>query len=93
MALTTEQRTIEAHAFQAVLLDAIHSRLVDRRWYRAHPYSLDWPTRSENEVILRELVKLARKARDLARPAVESDPVTRSKAAETWPDHYAGMPS
>lgn len=95
MDMTSEQRTIQAHALEAIILDRISELWRWRAWYRARP---DWYAfmglAMANTAELRALVRLARKARDLARPAVESaDAVTRAKTAETWPDHFAGMPS
>lgn len=73
-----DQRVIQAHATEQVLLAEIHSRLVDRNWYRTKPWTIDWPTRWENDAALRELVRVARKARRLAAKA--PDPVTTAKA-------------
>lgn len=52
-----------------ILNQAIAERWRHRRWYRAHPWTLDWPTRWENEIVLRALVKLARANRKAARAA------------------------
>lgn len=85
-----DDATVTAHAYRVTLDEEIADRLHDRRWYRARAWTVDWPTRYENEVILRALVKLARKARALSRPVAErADPVTAAKADDYWAgDHH-----
>ena len=58
-----DARTIRAHATEQVLLDRIAELLRYRRWYRQHPYTVDWPSRQEHAAELRALVRLARSAR------------------------------
>lgn len=73
-----DARTIRAHATEQVLLDRIDELLRYREWYRAHPWTIDWPSRQNDAIELRALVRLARKARRLAAKA--PDPVTTAKA-------------
>jgi hypothetical protein len=73
---------ITAEAYRAALDDRIHQLLVYRRWYRAHPWTLDWPSRQEHAAELRALVKVARRARRVAREVN----VSRALA---YGDHFA----
>lgn len=84
--------TATDHATTIVLTEAIAERLRWRNWYRAHPWTLDWPSRWANEVQLRELVRVGRLARRVSREAADRhDPVTAAKAAEDLAlgDHFA----
>jgi hypothetical protein len=68
---------VTAHAYKTALDAEIEGRLHDRRWYRERPWTLDWPVRAENEVALRALIRVARDARRIARPAIErADPIS-----------------
>jgi hypothetical protein len=68
---------VEAHAYKATIDERIAELWFYRSWYRARPWTLDWPSRADNLVELRHLVRLAREARALARPAIErADPIT-----------------
>lgn len=85
-----DQESILAHAYLAVVDERIHELWVYRQWCRKQRDAAHWsPLRVEYDAELRALVKLAKKARDLARPAIErADPVTLAKG-----DHFAGMPT
>ena len=59
--------TIAEQAHRVTLEEAIHDHLTVRQWYRKHRWA-DWPDlRHQNEVELRALLKVARKARRIAR--------------------------
>ena len=77
----------------AVVRAAIIERLRDRRWYRAQRrYDAYWRDLSrDNDLRLRELVRVARTARDIARPIQDrEDALTRAKAeALAAGDFYA----
>lgn len=82
----------------ATVRAAIESRLDDRRWYRrmvaAEPlrYGTYWSDLDrDNTTRLRELVRVTRQARDVARPAVERAEA-QSKAMDAV-DFYAGVAS
>lgn len=80
-------RVMRALATEAVLLERIAECLRIRRWYRRTHWA-DWPDlRKENEVELRALVKLARRARQVAAP----DPVDVAKAEAERRDAYEGQ--
>lgn len=87
--------TVTAHAYLVVVEERIWELWRYRQWCRRQPDSAWWtPLRLEYESELRALVRLARKARALAMPAVESlDEMTTAKASLALGDHYAGMPS
>jgi hypothetical protein len=68
----------EGHALQVVVEERIRELLRFRAWYRANPYTVSWPTRYENDAELRALVRLARRARDVAANAYP-DPITQAK--------------
>lgn len=64
-----------------VLASAIRARIRElwayRTWYRQHGWTLDWPSRRENDDELRALVRLARNARRQAQPVLDRmDPMT-----------------
>lgn len=61
---------IEDHALRVIVDERIRACLRLRQWYRVNRWA-DWPDlRSENEVELRALIRVRRKARNLARVAV-----------------------
>lgn len=89
-------RLVQAHATEQVLLDAIAERWRYRSWYRRHGFTVDWTLRYENDRLLRELVRVARKARALS--AAAPDPITVYKAAADAHDpdcdcHAANRPA
>ena len=92
-----DARTIRAHATEQVLLDRIAELLRYREWYRAHPWTVDWPMRQEHAAELRALVRLARHARKRAAHRLGTDIIRRIEGdypADYWAgDHYIGMPS
>ena len=66
-----EQRTIEAHALTVVVDERIAELWAYRRWVRHQPNAAFWsPLRVEYELELRALLRLRRKARALAAPAI-----------------------
>lgn len=68
-----DQSIITAHATVAVLHDRIAELWRWRQWCRCQPNAAHWsPLRIEYETELRALVSLARRARDLSLPAIES---------------------
>ena len=69
------QEVVTAQAYRAVIEDRIHELWKDRTWYRNHP---GWIVQQEMEsrAELRLLVGLARKARSLARPAIQIENYT-----------------
>jgi len=61
---------IEDHALRVIVDERIRACLRLRQWYRVNRWA-DWPDlRQENEVELRALIRVRRKARNLARVAV-----------------------
>lgn len=50
-------------SYRIVVDERIAELLRYRRWYRQHPYTVDWPSRQEHAAELRALVRLARSAR------------------------------
>lgn len=78
--------TIAGHATTVVLHEAIAERWRWRSWYRARPSTIAWPTRWENDRILRELVKLGRRSRRLAAPSIRqaSASVTESESEQRY---------
>lgn len=82
-----ESQVIEAHATVAVLHDRIWELWRYRQWWRANRWA-DWPDlRHEHDIELRALVAVARKARDLSRPAIES--LDAQAQALAYGDFYA----
>lgn len=65
-----DNEVIRAHAYRAVLDDRIAELWRYRAWWRSHRWAEHPLRRIETDIELRALVRLARKARDLARPAV-----------------------
>jgi hypothetical protein len=89
--MPTEERTIRAHALEAVVMDRIHTLWGYRKWYREHNGWLV-QDRVEHTAELRYLLQIVRKSRALAAPAIErADDVTAAKhaaaaRAATWAD-------
>lgn len=84
---------IAATYLDATVRAAIRTRLRDRRWYRrmADAESRRYATYyadlgRENDVRLRELVRVARTARDLARPAIVREAASADALAAG--DHF-----
>jgi hypothetical protein len=74
----------ESHAIAATVTERIRELWIMRSWWRHTRWAAEWsPRRQEYEVELRALVRLARKARRLAREAGERrDPMTAAKARD-----------
>lgn len=76
------------HATRLVLQERIAELLRYRQWCRRQPNAAHWsPLRIEYEAELRALVRLARRARDLSRPAIAS--AEAQTKALALGDHYA----
>jgi hypothetical protein len=64
----TVHRTPEPFDTADILAEAIREHLVDRRWYRSQPHPAVYADLArENDIALRALVAVARRARRLAR--------------------------
>lgn len=94
---------IEDHALRVTIDEAIHRRLMDRRWYRRNRDMAHWGELvTENDIALRELLRVRRLARVIAAPIIaREDAITRAKAEAlragdfyAWPDeaNVEGMP-
>ena len=92
-----DPEVITAHAYRVVIDDRIAQLWRYRRWWRTHRWAEHPLRRQEMDVELRALVRLARKARDLSRPALERlDAVTMAQAEEdlaagdfyAWPEDF-----
>jgi len=71
-------RTPEPFDTADVLAEAIREHLIDRRWYRSQRHTTLYADLAhENDIALRALVAVARRARRLA--ATETDPITEAK--------------
>ena len=87
--------------YRTVIDERIHDLWVYRNWYLKHPWTLDWPTRQEDLLELRALVKLARKARKVERVTIAPKPTHDPECdchhlnrypADYWAgDHFVGM--
>lgn len=78
-------RITRAHATETVLLERIAELIRFRAWYRRQArQDFWWDLARRNDVELRGLLAVARRARRLADAA--PDPMTLAKG-----DHYAGM--
>jgi hypothetical protein len=72
---------VENHALRVAVEEQIRECWRIRQWYRVNLWAEWTDLRRENEVALRTLVKVARKARRTARPIIErTDPIDISKA-------------
>lgn len=88
-----DERTIRAHALEAVVMDRVHTLWGYRKWYREHNGWLV-QDRVEHTAELRYLLQIVRKARALAAPAIErADAISEAKAErerdERLSDHMA----
>lgn len=85
-----DHRHVEAEAYRATVDDRIAELIRYRTWYRTHRWAMTWPSYREHMDELRALLRLARKARVLARPALERlDPMTLAGADNDWRgDHH-----
>ena len=89
-----DPEVIQAHAYRVVVDDRIAELWRYRRWWRRYRWA-EYPLRRhEMDVELRALVRLARKARDLSRPALErADAITVAQSQDlSLGDHFVGMP-
>lgn len=84
----SEGTIIESIAYRNAVDEEIRELWCYRQWYRRQLNAAHWsPLRIENDIKLRALVHVARKARALSRPLVErQDPLTLAKG-----DHFVGV--
>lgn len=73
---------IAEQAYRVVIEERIAQLLVNRRWYRTHVWANWTDLRKNNEVELRALVRLARKARKVA--AAAPDPMAQFGSFREW---------
>lgn len=67
---------------EQIVLNRIHDLLTYRTWFRKHRWA-DWPAiRTEYEIELRALVRLARQARKAE--AAKPDPMDQFKSYAEW---------